>query len=43
MIAGSYGAVAGDPGYIPNCDIDGSGTIDIFDVVLAAGNYGRSW
>lgn len=43
MIAGSYGAVAGDPGYIPNCDIDGSSTIDIFDVVLAAGNYGRSW
>ena len=24
-------------------DVDGDGDIDIFDVVLAAGNYGESW
>ena len=27
----------------PNCDIDGDGDVDIFDVVVAAGNYGESW
>jgi hypothetical protein len=29
--------------YNLNSYIDGDGDIDIFDLVIAAGNYGKSW
>lgn len=38
-----YGAVDPEPAYDPNCDIDGDGDIDIFDIVAAATHYGEIW
>jgi hypothetical protein len=32
-----------DPDFHPDCDIDGDGDIDIFDIVVAASHYGESW
>ncbi|HUV98146.1 MAG TPA: hypothetical protein VMW14_01430 [Candidatus Paceibacterota bacterium] len=42
-MAGGYGTKPPNPKYDPNCDIDGDGDIDIFDLVIAAVNYGDSW
>lgn len=42
-IAGSYQKAEGEPGYNPNHDIDGSGIINIFDVVIACNHYKQSW
>jgi hypothetical protein len=38
-----YGTTAGNPEYDPYCDVDSDGDIDIFDLVIAAGNYRKSW
>jgi hypothetical protein len=38
-----YGVTTPDPQYDRLCDIDSDGDIDIFDIQLAAGNYGESW
>lgn len=40
-IAGAYGATIGDPNYNDAYDIDGSGTIDVLDIQLAANNFGQ--
>lgn len=37
--AGVYGVKLPGPRYDPNCDIDGD--VDIFDLVIAAGNHGK--
>jgi len=42
-MAGSYGTNEGEPDYVVNYDIESDGDIDIFDIVIAAGNYGESW
>ena len=42
----SYGSHLGDPDYRPEYDLEppsfGDGDIDIYDVVIAAANYGKS-
>ena len=43
MMAGAYDSQKGQPRYVPNCDIDGDGDIDIYDIVIAAGNYEENW
>ena len=43
LIASTYGSSVGDPEYIANCDIDGDGDVDIFDVVIECGHYGESF
>jgi len=43
MIADAYGSEEGDPEYIANCNIDDDEDINIYDVVIAAGNYGQNW
>jgi len=35
-----YGAKRSEPGFNPNCDIDGNDVINIFDVVIATSQYG---
>ena len=35
-----YGAKRGEPGFNPNCDIDGNDVINIYDVVIATSRYG---
>ena len=35
-----YGAKRSEPGFSPNCDIDGNDVINIFDVVIATSQYG---
>jgi len=35
-----YGAQRSEPGFNPNCDIDGNDVINIFDVVIATSQYG---
>jgi parallel beta-helix repeat protein len=42
-MVGVYGVEYPDPRYDPNCDLDGDENIDIFDIVAAAINYGKSW
>lgn len=42
-IGGIIGSERGDPDYDPNCDINIDDIVDIFDYVIAAGNYGQSW
>lgn len=38
-----YGVRYPDPLFRSNCDLNENGQIDIFDIVLAAGNFGASW
>jgi hypothetical protein len=42
-MANVYGVSQPDPNYDPACDLDDDGDVDIFDVVIAANNYGDSW
>ena len=41
-IAVCYESGEGEPEYLANSDIDSDGDIDIFDVVIAASNYGTN-
>lgn len=43
LMASAYGAIQGEPGYVPNYDLDNNGIIDIFDFVIAQENYDQSW
>jgi hypothetical protein len=41
--AGAYGSTPLGPNWNPHCDIaEPSGKVDIFDLVIAAMNYGKS-
>ncbi|TET56775.1 hypothetical protein E3J51_04280, partial [Candidatus Bathyarchaeota archaeon] len=42
-IVTAYGSAEGDPEYVPNYDINDDGKVDIFDIVIASGNYKKSW
>jgi hypothetical protein len=42
-IASSYGFKEGNVAYLPNFDMNNNGEIEIFDVVIAAVNYGKTW
>ena len=42
-IAGIYGCVKGDPNYKPERDINSTGNIDIYDVVICGAHYGQNW
>ena len=42
-MVGGYGTKPPNLKYDSNCDIDGDGDIDIFDIVIAAGSYGEDW
>jgi hypothetical protein len=41
QIASVYCVSKPNPNYNPNCDINNDGTIDIYDIVTAAENYGQ--
>jgi hypothetical protein len=43
MIASAYASDLSDPRYAPNSDVNSDGNVSILDVVIAAGNYGKSW
>ena len=42
-IASIYGAVKGDENYKPERDINSSGNIEIYDVVICGAHYGQNW
>lgn len=42
-IASIYGSVKGDANYKPEKDINSSGNIDIYDVVICGAHYGQNW
>ena len=42
-IVTAYGSAEGDPEYVPNYDINDDGKVDIFDIVIASGNYKKTW
>ena len=37
----SYGACAGDPGFDPAADLDGSGCVDLSDLATLLAHYGE--
>lgn len=41
VIGAAYNSCIGDPGFDPHADINETGCVDIFDMVLASSNYGR--
>lgn len=43
MMAGKYSTVKPDPLYDSNCDLDFDGDIDIDDILIAVGNFDKSW
>ena len=43
VIIHAYGTAEGEPEFNTACDIDNDGDVDIFDIVIAAGNYGLNW
>ena len=38
-----FGAKIGDPGYVPNYDINGDDKIDMKDIVIAILRFGQKW
>lgn len=42
-IVTAYGSAEGDSEYFSNYDINGDGKVDIFDIVIASGNYKKTW
>ncbi len=41
IVASHWGAVEGQPGYDPACDMDNDGDIDVVDIMLVASHWGE--
>jgi hypothetical protein len=41
LLNGAFGSVSGDAKWIPNCDLNRDGKIDMLDIAAAAKNYGK--
>jgi hypothetical protein len=41
IMQAAYGSTPGSPNWNPACDLNGDGTVDIFDAITLANNYGK--
>lgn len=39
----AYGSKPSDPNWNPDCDLNGDGKVDIYDVVIASSHYGLTF
>jgi len=43
LLQAAYGSKPGSPNWNPDCDLDGSGKVDLFDATILLQNYGLTF